>query len=607
MASSYFISDIRGISFYTYLSEDLPNLLNDSPFSIYKKGRSPIIESLYSPWSDSHAGGVLSGLTPASNVCPSAQVAKPLPRKSIDLSVSISLETMSLKVTTVRVEYSHQGIEDAVIELKLQPKQRGKSTTQKIQNLDARIDAINTSTTAPITVDALIQQTEPLFPEKVIRTRVLSKFKLSTQLKGVQRKNGSNRPPRLVQKIDDTSGILERGDVQGFLCYLEGTNEKNIYHLFTVHQKDGESLKDYVKHFKQVVLEMEDASDKVVIMAMMEGLYLGPLFNSLSKNVLETQPALQSKADKYIVAKELVKAKRIRRGRDDHKRKEPDIMQSDYRADVKSNRYDDNRPIVGNIQVIHGGFGSGGCSSSRKRHAKEANRWAKVEPRNQYFDDGENQNQEETSEYRGEIEYPAILVENVAIVKQFLKLKPATFSGEMDPVKANEWLLEMEKNFRLLMCGEQQKSGDRLIPVDWEKYVPRALQNAKCAEFEHLKQTGKTITDYEAAFTNLAEYAPHLVAIDEMRARRFEDGLRYEIKRVIRPLVLPTYADVLDRAIIVEQDKIEKMNGSHQKKLFEAGNWAIVPRENQGGGNARPRGNRQGNQGNQSGNGNNQR
>ncbi|XP_057502725.1 uncharacterized protein LOC130786446 [Actinidia eriantha] len=171
----------------------------------------------------------------------------------------------------------------------------------------------------------------------------------------------------------------------------------------------------------------------------------------------------------------------------------------------------------------------------------------------------------------GENEDPAIPVKNIAIVKQFLKLKPLTFSGEMDPVKANEWLLEIEKNFRLLRCGEQQKVeiGSYMltgVAGRWEKNVPRALQNVKCAEFEQLKQTGKSIAEDEAAFTNLAEYAPHLVATDEMRARRFEDGLRYEIKRVIRPLVLPTYADVLDRAIIVEQDEIEKRKYFDSKK-----------------------------------------
>ncbi|GFZ07013.1 hypothetical protein Acr_18g0011830 [Actinidia rufa] len=154
---------------------------------------------------------------------------------------------------------------------------------------------------------------------------------------------------------------------------------------------------------------------------------------------------------------------------------------------------------------------------------------------------------------QGETEDPAIPVENVVIVKQFLKLKPPTFSGEMDLVKANEWLLEMEKNFRLLKCGEQQKVeiGSYLLTgaaSRWWNLKGVREPNTNWARFK----TGKTIVDYEAAFTNLAEYAPHLVATDEMRARRFEDGLRYEIKRVIRPLVLPTYADVLDRAIIVE-------------------------------------------------------
>ena len=79
------------------------------------------------------------------------------------------------------------------------------------------------------------------------------------------------------------------------------------------------------------------------------------------------------------------------------------------------------------------------------------------------------------------------------------------------------------------------------LGMDWarfkvifnEKYVPRELQNAKCVEFEQLKQMGKTIVDYEEALINLEEYAPHLIAMDKMRARRFEYRLKYEIKRVI--------------------------------------------------------------------------
>ena len=98
----------------------------------------------------------------------------------------------------------------------------------------------------------------------------------------------------MVQKVNsgtiDSFGDLSRLFVANFMsCRVR---QKNASHLFTVHQKEGESLKDYIKRFNQTVLEVEDPSDKVVIMEMMEGLRPRPLFDSLSKNILETQSAL---------------------------------------------------------------------------------------------------------------------------------------------------------------------------------------------------------------------------------------------------------------------------------------------------------------------------
>ncbi|GFS29730.1 hypothetical protein Acr_00g0008110 [Actinidia rufa] len=335
---------------------------------------------------------------------------------------------------------------------------RDKSTSQKIRDLDARLDTINTGTNAPVTVDALVRQTDPPFTKRVLGARISSKFKLPTQL-----------------------GIYEgKTDPMDHLDSYKKPN-KNASHLFTVHQKETESLKDFVKRFNQAILEVKDPSDKVIIMAMMEGLRPGPLFDSLSKNVPETLSALQSKADKYIAAEELAEAKRRRRGKDDHKRKEPDTRRNDYREETRykrpdrdpkrsnnrrprtpprrpefilpplnalvaqvlseikheefvkwpgkiktdpqkrnrnkycefhrdhghntedcfqlkeqiadlikrgylrkyitdrpppnspERRYGDNRPTAGNIQTIHGGFRSGGCStSSRKKHARSA-------------------------------------------------------------------------------------------------------------------------------------------------------------------------------------------------------------------------------------------
>ncbi|GFY98091.1 hypothetical protein Acr_12g0006320 [Actinidia rufa] len=360
---------------------------------------------------------------------------------------------------------------------------RDKSTSQKIRDLDARLDAINTGAGAPVTVDTLIRQTEPPFTERILRARISSKFKLPTQLGIYEGKTDpmdhldSSWFRKLSPGTIDSFGDLSRLFVANFMSCRN--RQKNASHLFTIHQKETENLKDFVKRFNQAILEVEDPSDKVIIMAMMEGLRPGPLFDSLSKNVLETLSALQSKADKYIAAEELAEAKRRRRGKDDHKRKEPDTRRTDYREETRykrpdldpkrssqrrprtpprrpefilpplnapvaqvlseheefvkwpgkiktdpqkrnrnkycefhrdhghntedcfqlkeqiadlikrgylrkyiidhpppnspERRYGDNRPTAGNIQTIHGGFGSGGCStSSRKRHARSA-------------------------------------------------------------------------------------------------------------------------------------------------------------------------------------------------------------------------------------------
>ncbi|GFS41689.1 hypothetical protein Acr_00g0075810 [Actinidia rufa] len=313
---------------------------------------------------------------------------------------------------------------------------RDKSISQKIRDLDARLDAINTGTNAPITVDALVRQTDPPFTERVLRARISSKFKLPTQLGIYEGKTDPMDHLDSYKSLMSLQGCSDEVMCKAFSTTLKGparNRQKNAFHLFTVHQKESKSLKDFVKRFNQAVLEVEDPSDKVIIMAMMEGLRPGPLFDSLSKNVPEILSALQRKADKYIAAEELAEAKRRRRGKDDHKRKEPDTRRANYREETRykrpdrdpkrsndrrprtpprrpeftlpplnapvaqrgylrkyvaarpppnspERRYGDNRPTAGDIQTIHGGFGSSGYStSSRKKHARSAHRPAEEE------------------------------------------------------------------------------------------------------------------------------------------------------------------------------------------------------------------------------------
>ncbi|GFZ14623.1 hypothetical protein Acr_24g0008130 [Actinidia rufa] len=157
---------------------------------------------------------------------------------------------------------------------------RNKSTSQKIQDLDARLDAINTGTNAPVTVDTLIRQTEPPFTRRVMRARISSKFKLPAQL-GVY--EGKTDP---MDHLDSYKSLMS----------LQGCSDEDS----DLVRCSTPSPKTFLKHY----------------------------------------PPSKAKADKYIAVEELAEAKRRRRGKDDHKRKEPDARRIDYRDETRYKRPD---------------------------------------------------------------------------------------------------------------------------------------------------------------------------------------------------------------------------------------------------------------------------
>ena len=61
-----------------------------------------------------------------------------------------------------------------------------------------------------------------------------------------------------------------------------------------------------------------------------------------------------------------------------------------------------------------------------------------------------------------------------------------------------------------------------------------------------------SIAEYESKFTELARYAPHMVDTDYKKAKRFEGGLNVAILDRINVLKLPTYVNVLNRALMAE-------------------------------------------------------
>ena len=76
-------------------------------------------------------------------------------------------------------------------------------------------------------------------------------------------------------------------------------------------------------------------------------------------------------------------------------------------------------------------------------------------------------------------------------------------------------------------------------------------------EFVHLEQRDLTVAQYEAKFTELSRFAPQLIATEEEKALKFQDGLKPYLNNKISILKLGDYSEVVDRSLIAEKDNEE--------------------------------------------------
>ena len=146
------------------------------------------------------------------------------------------------------------------------------------------------------------------------------------------------------------------------------------------------------------------------------------------------------------------------------------------------------------------------------------------------------------------------------------------------------WLEEVEKAFESMNCTDSERvrfasyqlqgeayrwwktirrQGSADQPLSWEffrqeflkRYFPESLRDAKAQEFVELTQGSMTVAQYETRFEELSYFAPGLVTTEIERARRFEQGLRPNIRMGVRTHRLPTYREVVNLAKIMEQER----------------------------------------------------
>ncbi|XP_026451394.1 uncharacterized protein LOC113351666 [Papaver somniferum] len=86
------------------------------------------------------------------------------------------------------------------------------------------------------------------------------------------------------------------------------------------------------------------------------------------------------------------------------------------------------------------------------------------------------------------------------------------------------------------------------------KYFPQTARNQRMIEFMQLTQRNMTVAQYQAKFEELSRFAIHLVENEELKAFKFQEGLRPSIKGRLSILKITSYIEIVERAMIAERD-----------------------------------------------------
>ena len=170
-------------------------------------------------------------------------------------------------------------------------------------------------------------------------------------------------------------------------------------------------------------------------------------------------------------------------------------------------------------------------------------------------------------------------------IEQFRKLGPPSFLGNPDPTEAKTWIMQKEKIFDMVGCTKVQKvsfasfmlkgeaehcwrSTKKTLPLEkdeiltltifldafYEKYFLKSIRDEKEVEFMELIQGNKMVLQYEAKFTELARFAPHIVSDDVRKANKFRRGLQPSIRTRMATLRLKAYSEVVETTKVVEKE-----------------------------------------------------
>ncbi|XP_052732488.1 uncharacterized protein LOC128196274 [Vigna angularis] len=171
-------------------------------------------------------------------------------------------------------------------------------------------------------------------------------------------------------------------------------------------------------------------------------------------------------------------------------------------------------------------------------------------------------------------------------LESFLQHHPAKFSGKCLPDEADQWLRDMERIYNAKRCPDESRLAfteylltgeashwwtsmkailtDAQNPITWavfrskfyEEYFPDSVRYAKEVEFLQLAQGAKSVSEYTNTFKHLLRFNT-MATSEEWQCRKFENGLRSDLKVLISSLCIRSFPAMVERAKVLEKNMAE--------------------------------------------------
>ncbi|XP_057954122.1 uncharacterized protein LOC131148441 [Malania oleifera] len=151
----------------------------------------------------------------------------------------------------------------------------------------------------------------------------------------------------------------------------------------------------------------------------------------------------------------------------------------------------------------------------------------------------------------GGTSYP--LVHQGCTIDQFTRLKPLSFEGGTDPIKAEMWMQEMEKILAMLNCTKEQKVLFATFKLTGE--VERWWHAMKLLEEQPVVPIAMTwgrFKQYAARFLELSHFALSVVLDEYQKVRWFERGLNQRIHEHMACLQIQEFTELVEKATVAE-------------------------------------------------------